>query len=35
MAKYIYQHENWTNFIWNENKIRDLCGEGNFFRMRI
>ena len=27
MAKYIYQHENWTNFIWDEDKIRDLFGK--------
>jgi Fic family protein len=27
MAKYIYQHENWTNFYWNELEINALFGE--------
>ncbi|MDR1779247.1 MAG: Fic family protein [Tannerella sp.] len=35
MAKYIYQHENWTNFIWNEDKIRDLFGEVKYLQGRL
>lgn len=35
MAKYIYQHENWTNFIWNENKIRDLFGEVKYLQGKL
>lgn len=32
MAKYIYQHENWTNFFWDEEKIRDLYGEVKYLQ---
>jgi len=27
MAKYIYQHENWTNFTWDYSKIALILGE--------
>ena len=27
MAKYIYQHENWTDFVWDYNKIAITLGE--------
>jgi Fic family protein len=27
MAKYIYQHKNWTNFVWDYNKIAFMLGE--------
>jgi Fic family protein len=27
MAKYIYQHENWTNFTWDYSKIAVVLGE--------
>jgi Fic family protein len=27
MAKYIYQYENWTNFVWDNNLINTLFGE--------
>ena len=27
MAKYIYQYENWTNFVWDYNKIAVILGE--------
>jgi Fic family protein len=27
MVKYIYQHENWTNFIWDYGKIAVVLGE--------
>ncbi|MDR2498455.1 MAG: Fic family protein [Tannerellaceae bacterium] len=27
MAKYIYQHDNWTDFTWQEDKIRNLFGD--------
>jgi len=27
MAKYIYQHENWTDFVWDYHKISVLLGE--------
>jgi len=32
MAKYIYQHENWTDFIWDEGKIRALFGEVKYLQ---
>ena len=35
MAKYIYQHENWTNFVWNEDKIRDLFGEVKYLQGKL
>jgi hypothetical protein len=35
MSKYIYQHENWTNFIWNEDKIHDLFGEVKYLQGRL
>jgi len=35
MAKYIYQHENWTNFIWDEVKIRDLFGEVKYLQGKL
>lgn len=27
MSKYIYQHKNWPNFIWNEKEISPLLGK--------
>ena len=27
MAKYIYQHDNWTDFTWNETEVNILFGE--------
>ena len=27
MAKYIYQYDNWPNFIWDENEIQGLLGK--------
>ena len=27
MSKYIYQHENWTDFTWNETEVNILFGE--------
>ncbi|GHV70408.1 cell division protein Fic [Bacteroidia bacterium] len=35
MAKYIYQHENWTNFVWDEDKIRDLFGEVKYLQGKL
>ena len=35
MAKYIYQHKNWTNFIWNEDLIRDLFGEVRYLQGKL
>ncbi|HOG19321.1 MAG TPA: Fic family protein [Salinivirgaceae bacterium] len=35
MAKYIYQHENWTDFVWEEEKIRDLFGEVKYLQGRL
>lgn len=35
MAKYIYQHENWTHFIWDEDKIRDLYGEVKYLQGKL
>jgi Fic family protein len=35
MAKYIYQHENWTNFVWDEEKIRDLFGEVKYLQGKL
>jgi Fic family protein len=35
MAKYIYQHENWTNFVWDEDKIRDLFGEVKYLQGQL
>lgn len=27
MTKYIYQRKNWTDFVWAEDKIRELFGK--------
>ena len=35
MAKYIYQYENWTDFVWEEEKIRDLFGEVKYLQGRL
>ena len=35
MAKYIYQHENWTNFTWNEQKIKGLYGEVKYLQGKL
>jgi len=35
MAKYIYQHENWTNFTWNEKTINELYGEVKYLQGKL
>ena len=35
MAKYIYQHENWTNFTWNEQIISELYGEVKYLQGKL
>jgi Fic family protein len=35
MAKYIYQHKNWTNFTWQEQEIRELYGEVKYLQGRL
>ena len=35
MAKYIYHYDNWTNFVWNENEIRDLFGEVKYLQGKL
>ncbi|MDR2497432.1 MAG: DUF4172 domain-containing protein [Tannerellaceae bacterium] len=35
MAKYIYQRENWTDFIWAEDKIRELFGEVKYLQGKL
>ena len=35
MAKYIYQHENWTNFVWDEQKISELYGEVRYLQGKL
>jgi Fic family protein len=35
MAKYIYQHENWTNFTWNERIINELYGEVKYLQGKL
>ena len=35
MAKYIYQHENWTDFTWNEQKINELYGEVKYLQGKL
>lgn len=35
MATYIYQHENWTDFVWDEDKIRDLFGEVKYLQGKL
>ncbi|MCL2435514.1 MAG: Fic family protein [Lentimicrobiaceae bacterium] len=35
MAKYIYQHENWTNFTWNEQEISELYGEVKYLQGKL
>lgn len=35
MAKYIYQHENWANFIWDNDKVNLLLGEVRYLQGKI
>ena len=35
MPKYIYQHENWTDFFWEETSIRALFGEVKYLQGKI
>lgn len=35
MPRYIYQHENWTNFIWDEDKIRELFGDVKYLQGKL
>jgi Fic family protein len=35
MATYIYQREDWSNFIWNEDKIRDLFGDVKYLQGKL
>jgi Fic family protein len=35
MAKYIYQHENWTNFTWNKQIINELYGEVKYLQGKL
>jgi Fic family protein len=35
MAKYIYQRENWTDFIWNTRKINELLGEVKYLQGKL
>jgi Fic family protein len=35
MAKYIYEHENWTNFVWNDKAISAIFGEVRMMQGKI
>ena len=35
MAKYIYQYENWTDFIWNDKEIQVLLGKVRHLQGKI
>lgn len=35
MAKYIYEHKNWTNFSWNDKAINALFGEVKLIQGKI
>ena len=35
MAKYIYEHKNWTNFTWNEKAINAVFGEVKLMQGKI
>ena len=35
MAKYIYQRENWTEFIWNKQKISELYDEVRYLQGKL
>ncbi|MFN4198606.1 MAG: Fic family protein [Flavobacterium sp.] len=35
MAKYIYQHKNWTNFTWNDKAINAVFGEVRLMQGKI
>ena len=35
MAKYIYEHQNWTNFSWNDRAINALFGEVRLMQGKI
>ncbi len=35
MAKYIYEHKNWTNFSWNEKAINAVFGEVKLMQGKI
>ena len=35
MTRYIYQHENWTNFTWKEQEISELYGEVKYLQGKL
>lgn len=35
MAKYIYEHKNWTHFTWNDKAINPLFGEVRLLQGKI
>ena len=35
MPRYIYQHENWTNFTWSAQKINELFGEVKYLQGKL
>ena len=35
MAKYIYQRENWTDFIWNKQEISELYDEIRYLQGKL
>jgi len=35
MVKYIYQHDNWTNFSWKEQEISKLYGEVKYLQGKL
>ncbi|MDR3261289.1 MAG: DUF4172 domain-containing protein [Tannerella sp.] len=35
MTKYIYQHENWTNFTWQEKAISAVFGEVRYLQGKL
>jgi len=35
MAKYIYQYDNWPNFVWNESEIQTILGKVRYLQGKI
>ena len=35
MAKYIYEHKNWTDFIWDDKVINAIFGEVRLMQGKI
>lgn len=35
MAKYIYEHKNWTNFLWQDKAISAIFGEVRLMQGKI